>query len=115
MQRREFIKLIAVATAAWPIKARAQAAKTLLVGFLYPGPQAAAVPRMAALLEGLKAGGYRADQINLTPRIAAGKVEQLTPMAAELVAGKVDLIVAISPAAVRAAKSATTTIPIAAN
>jgi putative ABC transport system substrate-binding protein len=105
----------AAATAAWPLAARAQqAAKTLQVGFLYPGPQAAAVPRMAAYLSGLQAGGFRAEDITLIPRVTAGNSALLAPMATELVASNVSLIMASGPAAVRAAQAATSAIPIVA-
>jgi putative tryptophan/tyrosine transport system substrate-binding protein len=118
MRRRDFITTLggAAATAAWPLAARAQqAAKALQVGFLYPGPQAAAVPRMAAYLSGLQAGGFRAEESTLIPRVTAGNSTLLAPMATELVASNVNLIMAVGPAAVRAAQAATSTIPIVAN
>jgi putative ABC transport system substrate-binding protein len=118
MRRRDFITTLggAAATAAWPLAARAQqAAKALQVGFLYPGPQAAAVPRMAAYLSGLQAGGFRAEESTLIPRVTAGNSALLAPMATELVASNVNLIMAVGPAAVRAAQAATSTIPIVAN
>jgi putative ABC transport system substrate-binding protein len=117
MRRREFITTlgVAAATAAWPLAARAQqAAKALQVGFLYPGPQAGAVPRMAAYLSGLQAGGFRAEQFTLIPRVTGGNSTLLAPMAAELVASNVNLITAIGPAAVRTAQTATNVIPIVA-
>ena len=118
MRRRDFITALggAAATAAWPLAARAQqAAKPLQVGFLYPGPQAAAVPRMAAYLSGLQAGGFRAEESTLIPRVTAGNSALLAPMATELVASNVNLIMAVGPAAVRAAQAATSAIPIVAN
>jgi putative ABC transport system substrate-binding protein len=45
-------------------------------------------------------------------RLAEGKYDRLPALAAELVSAKVDLIVAVAPAAVRAAKEATKSIPI---
>jgi len=45
-------------------------------------------------------------------RLAAGKIERLPALAAELVSARVDLIAAVSPPAIQAAKEATTTIPI---
>jgi putative ABC transport system substrate-binding protein len=45
-------------------------------------------------------------------RLAAGKIERLPALAAELVSARVDVIVAVSPPAIQAAKEATTTIPI---
>jgi len=113
VKRREFITLLGSAAAAWPLAARAQQA-TLQVGFLYPGPQAAASPRIAAYSSGLQAGGIRPDQVNIIARVTGGDAAPLAPMAADLVARKVDLIAAISPAAVRAAQAASATIPIVA-
>ena len=58
-KRRAFITGLGGAVA-WPVVARAQQpAKIPTVGFLYPGPQAVAPPRIAAFLAGLRAGGYR--------------------------------------------------------
>jgi putative ABC transport system substrate-binding protein len=45
-------------------------------------------------------------------RLAAGKLDQLPALAADLVRARVDMIVAVSPPAIQAAKEATTTIPI---
>jgi hypothetical protein len=57
MKRREFVTLLGGA-AAWPLAARAQHyAKVAKVGFLYPGPQQASVPRIATILRGLNAAG----------------------------------------------------------
>jgi putative tryptophan/tyrosine transport system substrate-binding protein len=48
----------------------------------------------------------------MEPRLAAGRLEQLPALAADLVRARVDVIVAVSPPAIQAAKEATTTIPI---
>lgn len=115
MRRREFIALVGNA-AVWPLAARAQqSAKILHVGFLYPGPLAAAALRIAALTSGLQAGGLRVpDQVMVIPGVTDGNAGLLAPMATDLVARKVDAIFAVGPAAVRAARAATTTIPIVA-
>jgi putative tryptophan/tyrosine transport system substrate-binding protein len=116
MKRRKFLGVLGGAAVAWPLTARAQQpAKILQIGLLYPGPKAVVGSRIAAYLSGLQAGGLRAEQISIIPRAADGDGSLLAPMAADLVARKVDLILAISPAAVRAAKLATSTIPILAN
>jgi hypothetical protein len=107
MRRREFI--VALGGAVWPLTARAQQ-PTFQVGFLYPGPQAAALPRIAAYSSGLQAGGIRPEQVNIVARVTGGDAALLAPMAADLVARKVDLIEAVSPAAVRAAQAATAAI-----
>jgi ABC-type uncharacterized transport system substrate-binding protein len=115
MRRREFISLLS-AMVAWPFAAQAQQTiKIRTVGFLYPGTAAAAPPRIAAFLAGLRAGGFRKpEDIELVTKITGGDATLLDPMAADLAKRKVDIILAVSPAAVRAARSATTTIPIVA-
>ena len=65
-------------------------------------------------MAGLKAGGLQPDQISLVRRITGGDLGKLAPMASDLVERKVDLISAISPVAIRAAMTATKTIPIVA-
>src|SRR5262249_29244157 len=115
MRRRAFIGGLGSA-AAWPIVARGQRpAKIPTVCVLHHGPRAAAPPRIAAFLAGLRAGGFREkDQVEIIPRLTDGDPSKLEPMVADLVERKVDLIFAVSPAAVRAARSATTSIPIVA-
>jgi putative ABC transport system substrate-binding protein len=134
MKRREFISLIGGAAAAtwllaarqfiaalggaaltWPRLAAAQSsAKTYQVGFLFPGAPAVVPAYIAALQSALQASGLRAEQVEIVQRIADGNPALLASMAADLVARKVDLIEALSPAAVRAARTATATIPIVA-
>jgi putative ABC transport system substrate-binding protein len=63
--------------------------------------------------QSLHALGYRMDQnISLEYRYAAGQVERLPALAAELVQLHVDVIVAMSTPAAQAAKQVTATIPI---
>jgi putative ABC transport system substrate-binding protein len=114
MRRREFISLIAGVAATWPVGTRAQQSGRRQVGFLYPGPQAAASSRIANFLDGLHAGGLPAEKVTIVPRVTGGDPSLLGPMAVDLTAAKVDLIWAIGPAAVQAAHAATTTIPIVA-
>jgi putative ABC transport system substrate-binding protein len=111
MRRREFITFVGGA-AAWPLAARAQQSGRQQIGFLYPGPQAAATSRIASFLSGLHAGGLPAEKVMIVPRITGGDPTLLGPMAADLAANKVDLIWTIGPAAAQAAHAATTTIPI---
>ncbi len=115
LQRREFITLVGGAATLWPLPLVAQQPqRTFQVGFLYPGPQAAAPARIAAFSSGLQAGGVRPEQVTIIPRVTGGDPALLAPMAADLVGRNVDLISAISPAAIRAAQAATRTIPIVA-
>jgi putative ABC transport system substrate-binding protein len=115
MRRRDFIKVIAGSAATWPLVARAQqAGRMRQVGFLYPGPQSVAPSRITSFLSGLQAGGLPAEQVTIVSRVTDGDPALLEPMTADLIDRKVDLIFAISPAAIRAARAATTNIPIVA-
>jgi len=115
MRRREFITLLGSgAAAAWPLAARAQQTEKIpVVGFFYPGPKVAAPIRITAFLAGLRSGGFSEPaNVRLISQITNGDPSLLSPMAADLVARKVDLIFAVSSTALQAARDATTTIPI---
>ena len=112
ISRRRFTRLICSTAAGWPFAAQAQQSRNLQVGFLYPGPQSGVASRMGAVVAGMRAGGLSEPERMMVPRAADGNIALLAPMAADLVARKLDLIIAVSPAAVRALRAATTTIPI---
>jgi len=113
MHRRDFIVLTGGAIAGWPQYVRAQHSKRWQIGFLYPGPKAAASQRIKAVITGLQASGLRLqDQFTIAPGLTDGNAALLGSTAAELLARPVDLIVAVGPAAVRAARDATSTMPI---
>jgi ABC-type uncharacterized transport system substrate-binding protein len=77
---------------------------------------AGAAPRVAALLSGMReSGSHQPEEIEVLTRISGGDAALLAQMAIDLVNRKVDLIFAVSPTAVQAARSATTTIPIIAS
>jgi putative tryptophan/tyrosine transport system substrate-binding protein len=68
---------------------------------------------LSALRQGLRELGYiEGRNISMEYRSAEGRAERLPELAAELVRLKVDVIVTITPPGVRAAKQATSTIPI---
>jgi putative ABC transport system substrate-binding protein len=115
MKRRAFITLLGGA-AAWPCAADAQQPpKTAKVGVLYPGMMATLPSRISGLREGLQAAGYREpDSIELLSRAADGDPNRIAPLAMELAERKVDVMLPVSPAAVRAALAASATIPIVA-
>jgi len=114
MRRREFIALLCAVMASPSSAQGQQTAKVRTVGFLYPGTAAAAPPRIAAFLAGLRTRGLREPDVEIVSRVTGGDATLLVPMANDLAKRKVDLILAISPAAIRAARSATETIPIVA-
>ena len=112
MRRREFIKLIGIATA-WPVGARAQQKPMPVIGLLGFAPEPGA-PNVTAFRQGLRELGYIEDRnILIEYRWTEGKPERFPVLAAELVALKVDIIVtAGGTLAALAAKQATTTLPI---
>src|SRR5262245_7566712 len=103
---------VALAIHAAPLGADAQqAAKIPRIGYL--SGEAVPANQAAAFREDLRALGYiEGKSIVIEYRIAQGKYERLPALAGELVRQKVDLIIARDTPAVRAAKEATTTIPI---
>jgi putative tryptophan/tyrosine transport system substrate-binding protein len=117
ISRREWISAFGCAAVTWPLSARAQqTTRPPQIGVLYPGIAAALASRLPSLREGLRAVGYRdADGVEFVSRMSEGDPTRLPALAADLVERKVDVLVPISPSAVRAARSATTTIPIVAN
>ena len=80
-----------------------------------PGPLAVAPPRIEIVLSGLRSAGRQGEQVELVPRVADSDPARLPRLAAELIEEKVDVVVAVSTAAVRAIQAASTTIPIVAH
>src|SRR5262245_30690634 len=109
MRRREFIPLLGGA-AAWPLAARAQQPTMPVVGLLYSGfsPFSARSLPLGLREEGFVEGRNVAIEI----RSAEGQTDRLPEMAADLVRRRVSAIVAFGIPAVRAARAASTTIPI---
>jgi putative ABC transport system substrate-binding protein len=112
MQRRKFITLLGGAAATWSLVARAQQAKVYRIGVLLLG-NADAESFQTELREGLGKSGYVEKQNLLFDfRSAEGKLDLLPKLAAELVALKVDVIVALLTPCALAAQKATREIPI---
>jgi len=83
-------------------------------GEFLPLVHASAIPdRIEAFQHGLRELGYlEGKNIHIEYRWADGKIDRLSPLAAELVRLNVKLIVAGGPQATRRFKEATSTIPI---
>ncbi len=113
MRRREFISLIGGTAATWPLAAQAQQTTTPVIGLLGSATANDWTPNVNAFQQGLRDAGYvEGSNVAIEARWANGQYERLPAMAAELVQRKVTVIAAFSTPAARAAKVATTTIPI---
>ncbi len=113
MRRRDLIISLTGAMGEWPSTVRAQRKSMPVIGFLgslAPGPSAAHV---AAFREGLSEIGFVDGQsVAIEYRWAEGRFDQLPTLAADLVNRNVDVIAADAVTSARAAKDATTTIPV---
>ena len=90
-----------------------QPTKVPRIGYLSPTSPSVSPTRIDAFRQGLRELGYiESKNIVIEYRYAEGKFDRLPSLAAELVSFKVDLIVTTGPTVTRAAKEATTTVPI---
>jgi len=111
MNRRETIVAL-VAYGAAPFAAEAEQVKVARIGYM--SPNLADWPHThEAFRQGLRDLGYfEGRNLLIEYRDAEGKLERLATLAAELVALKVDVIVAPNTVAALAAKQVTRTLPI---
>ena len=114
MRRREILVLLGGATIACPRAAvRAQQKAMPVIGFLHFASPDRFAYQIDALRRGLADNGYvDGKNVVVETRWAEGHLERLPALAADLVAAKVDVIVAGGPPPAKAAKNATSTIPI---
>jgi putative ABC transport system substrate-binding protein len=119
VRRREFLSVLGGAAASnfCLIAAGAQQETLPVVGSLNSVSSAMWANYLAGFRKGLSQMGYREGQnVTIEYRWAEGRYDLLPAMAQELVARKVSVIFASGgPAVARAAKAATSTIPLAAS
>jgi putative tryptophan/tyrosine transport system substrate-binding protein len=114
VRRRDFIKIIGGGAAALPLAAQAQKATTPVVGYLSANTSSGDARPVAAFVKGLGQTGYEDGKtVKIEYRWADGQYDRLPSMATDLVRDQVAVIAALGTPAVRAAKAATSTIPIA--
>jgi putative ABC transport system substrate-binding protein len=114
MRRRDFIKVIAGSTAAWPLTARAQQPTIPVIGFFHLTSPETNRENLATFRRGLADTGYiEGKNVAIEYRWAQGRNDQLATLAADLVRRQVSVIVVLeSTNGALAAKVATQTIPI---
>jgi putative ABC transport system substrate-binding protein len=114
MKRRDLFALVAGMTTLRPLAARAQQKAMRVIAFLNSGSREQAGPLGIAFRQGLSENGYiEGENWTAEYRYADGDYDRLPALAADLVSRKVDVVVSIGgDASARAAKNATSTIPI---
>jgi putative tryptophan/tyrosine transport system substrate-binding protein len=113
VRRREFIAGLGGA-AAWPLASRAQQRPMPTIGYLDTGSPEAGGDILAAFRKGLSETGFvEGKEVRIEYRWGYNDPTRVPELVSDLVGRRVSVIVSVgSPAATRALKAATTTIPI---
>ena len=114
MKRREFIRLIGGAAAGWPVAARAQQRAKPIIGFLSGRSPDDSGYLLTAFRRGLAEESLVEGQnVVIEYRWARGEYSRLPELAGDLVKLPVDVLLGVGgDASARAAKNATSTIPV---
>lgn len=112
MKRRRFVSLLGGVAAPWPLAVHAQRRAMPLIGFLNGQSLEGFARHLIPFRDALRQAGYVEGQtVAIEYRWGHGQLDRLPEMAAELVARRVDVLVATAGAQL-AAKRATATIPV---
>ncbi|PWT84104.1 ABC transporter substrate-binding protein [Bradyrhizobium sp. PMVTL-01] len=117
MKRRKFITLVGGVAATWPFAAHAQQSTgPRQIGVLSLGrgdKSDASLKTLDAFVPALRELGFaEGKDVAFHRKFADGDADKLNELAQEFVAGRVHAIVALATPAVRAARNATSTVPI---
>jgi putative tryptophan/tyrosine transport system substrate-binding protein len=112
MKRRQFLSMFGGAALTWPLAARSQQKAMPAIGLLL----STATPtgqQLTGVRQGLGELGFvEGSNLTFEIRSAEGVYDRLPGLVAELIARNVDVIITQAPPAARAAKAATSTIPV---
>ncbi len=104
---------LALVLLAAPLTVEGQLATKPVIGYLHFGSPGPFAYQIHAFRQGLSETGYvEGKNVAIEYRWAEGVIDRLPALATDLVGRRVDVIAAIGPPAARAAKNATSTIPI---
>jgi len=114
MRRREFLAMACGAAAIWPLTALSQPLVLPVIGFMSGRSPEDSPHLLAAFRQGLGDFGFVEGQnIAIEFRWASGQYDRLPSLAAELVARRIAVLVAVGgDASAAAAKQATSAVPI---